>query len=66
MTESAPTMPSGLQTPDQRHSTESVLLVTYYLYLCVLAEGDYPLLPALFCHDVIVGMCISSAGEAPL
>ena len=30
----------------------------------VLAEGDCPLPPALFCHDVIVGMCISSAGEA--
>ena len=44
---------------------ESVLPVTHYLYLHVLAEGDYLLSPALFCHDVIVRMCISSAGEAP-
>ena len=66
MTESAPTMPSGLQTPDQRHSVESVLLVTHYLYLHVLTEGDYPLSPTLFCCDVIEGMCVSSVGKAPL
>ena len=39
MTESAPTMPSGIQTPSQRHSEESVLLITHYLYLHVKAEG---------------------------
>ena len=65
MAESVPTMPSGIQTPGQRHSTESVLPITHYLYLCVKAEGDYPLPPILFCHNVISGMYISSAGEAP-
>ena len=64
MTESAPTMPSGIQTPGQRHSVESVLPVTLYLYLDVLAEGGYTLPPVLFSYDVIVGMCVSSAGEA--
>ena len=59
-------MPSGLQIPDQRHSLESVLSVTHYLYLYVLTVGDYPLSPVLFCHDVIAVMCVSSVGEAPL
>ena len=54
-----------LRPPHDEAQGLSVLPLTLYLYLHVLAEGDYPLSPALFCHDVIAGMCVSSAGEVP-
>ena len=65
MTESGPSIPLGLHTPSHCDSAESVLPVAHYLYLHVKAEGDYPLPPTLFNHDVISGMCLSSAGDVP-
>ena len=59
MTESGPSIPPGLHTTSHRDSAESVLPVAHYLYLCIKAEGDYPLLPTLFNCDMILGMCIS-------
>ena len=65
MTELGLSIPTGFQTPSQRNSTESMLPLVHYLYLCINAEGDYPLPPALFNPDMILGMCLSSAGDAP-
>ena len=47
---------------DSRPQVQEIVLK---VYLCVLADGDYPLPPMLFSCVVIVGMCITSAGEAP-
>ena len=65
VTESGPSIPPGIHTPSHHDSAESVLPVAHYLYLHVKAEGDYPLPPALFNHEVISGMCLSSTGDAP-
>ena len=65
MTESGPSIPTGLQTPSHCDNAESVLPVAHYLYLHVRAEGDYPLPPTLFNRNVILGMCLSSTGDTP-